>query len=246
MNKNKLYKLILVLLVIIAAAVGLCANKYDSIKDLFHRNDVSMIYNTETVSDCFNTEFSSLYLECDVATVSVLKGVDFSITYRCDTNSIPKVEFIDGVCWIKQKIKNTTANSHCEIDIIIPENKLLDNLTLEPSVGSVYISNLKTDYIFVQSDVGSITVKNSSLGDSPSLAVNVGGIDLSDCSCKDLNTYASTGSISLDNCTAASIYSSTNIGSVSVTNSECGSYNLNTSLGDVSIDYHSYGRSYEK
>ncbi len=249
---RRLYIGVITLITILCVIAGMAIHFGDSSIGFIVNNETKMENGETTRADKVQLDsFTKIRVETDVMGLTVEPGDDFTFSYNCTKNLIPKYEVKDGVLYITQEQKNRInfGNNNCDATLTIPDGILLEKVEITSDVGDIWIDRLAIVDLSVYCDVGDLNIDETVFGNAK-IELDVGDLEISDSEFENLDAYSDVGDIDIHSTMDISEYSFdivSDIGDIEVNGreykDECrinGSQNLikiGSDIGDVEISW---------
>lgn len=156
---------------------------------------------TKSYSD-FDT-INKINVDIDLASVKVKTGDDFKVVINSNTKQTFTVEESNGTLIIIEESKDKwnywnigIGNSKTTIDLYIPAEYQLEDVTIESDAASIDISQLLAKSVTLEVDAGKIDVSNINT-EYLSVRVNAGKVDIEGKVDGDINIQCDVGAIVL-------------------------------------------------
>lgn len=188
---------------------------------------------------------TSINVDVDLREVVLKKGDTFKVEcHNTSNNTKIKVTEKNGELTVKEKSKigfNLNIfgfhwGTKDEDDLIItyPEHKMKD-VTISADSGTIQVSDLVSDNINLNTDLGEQILKNVN-AKSIKTTADSGTIELKNVHTDSLEFKASLGEIKAEKLIARSVTGSADSGSVNIHGKITGPVDINTDLGEIDMD----------
>ena len=202
----------------------------------------------------WDSEFTALRLDVDVAQISIAPGDVFHVEYGlCNEPEISTAD--DGTLTIREKAPDHwwdgihfTQNLQPYLKVTVPEGTILSTVDVTVDVGDVDVSKLELGALHVDADVGDLTLQNLTVQGAVDLSADVGNLD-----CREMAVTGAvqmevdTGDIAFDG-SAARIDADTDVGRLKFLLPGAAAdwaMELETDVGDITVDGIHQGGRYE-
>lgn len=183
--------------------------------------------------------FSNVHVDVDVASVSIVRGSDYTVSYQATENMVPEYEVQGDTLEVKQKKSRAHwGKNKCDMTITVPENVDLDKVKMKSDVGDLNIENFSLLTLEVKSDVGDVTGKGLKVQGDTTLKSDTGDVIVENCIFADVHADSDVGNVRLDGCDFKNLEAESSVGDVkldSKRNLSDSSIDAKTSVGDVSV-----------
>lgn len=183
-TKNKFILITLIVGIVLLIIGG-------SLMPLF-RKRIKLEDTVDTISD--HKKIKNVEIEVKCAEITIKPGDDFTVAANNvflddysfevsdDTFSVSYLQSVKG--WYNYNDSNIGFFSQYEgtpeIIITLPE-RVYESITVESNIGSVEISNINCETLYIDSDISEIDVESSSVSEETIIESHIGSIDVDDC-----------------------------------------------------------------
>ena len=207
---RKIYLLIISLITILAMVFGTVhhVGRYIGFGNSFFSN----IFSTssgKSVSETVTLDgpVSELYIDADVANISIKYGDDLSVYYCYPEDIKPNINLENEVLSIdfNGEPEINTESDNYKLTITIPNDCALSYAEITADVGNVKMSGIKTDKLSVEADLGNITLRDMDVN-SLEADVELGNMTITDSTVKtsdllvEMGNYEASGSFNEISC----------------------------------------------
>lgn len=248
MKKNPLL-VVLTIVTILAVIYGTCVHilgwgdgNFGPIWSIHRGSDVNEERDggRSSSDELTGVSFEEIYVDCDVASVTIASGDDYLVNYHATRNVVPTME-IDGNCLkITQHNKSVkmVGTNKCDVHIEIPKEVSLKSIVVKSAVGDVKIRKIEAASLDVDSDVGDVRLTDVNIPEI-SLKSDVGDVSLDSCNVINVDVQSSVGDVKLSSSVNLDEYAfdlATDIGDVEVNNAEYrGGFKQNGTAGNITL-----------
>lgn len=202
----------------------------------------------------WDSEFTGLKLDVDVAKITVAPGDGFHVEYGlCNEPIIDTAD--DGTLTIREKADDHwwddihfTQVIQPYVKVTVPEGTALGIVDVTVDVGDVEVSKLEVGTLHVNADVGDLTLQAITVQGAVDLSADVGNVDCREMAVTGAVTIdVDTGDIAFDG-SAASVDADADVGNVKLVlpgTAADWAMELETDVGDITVDGMAQGDRYE-
>lgn len=249
-NKQKIIKWCAVILAgfIIINILSLIMSIFTSISSIFFNND--------DLRD-FSEEYTNVErIEIDKLNASII--IREGSSFRVDATNVSKefrVKLKDDTLKIEEdKLLLGINNDSSKLIITIPDNYILDELSIDTGASNVRIDNIKVREFEIDQGVGMLEINNSIM-ENTSIDGGAGEIKIINSTLKDLDLDSGVGKVKIEANIRGNNEISCGVGDVDITlfgNEKDYSIDIDKGIGSIKIDNKevgnntSYGNGYNK
>ncbi|MCR4716433.1 MAG: DUF4097 domain-containing protein [Lachnospiraceae bacterium] len=249
----KIYITLLTIVTIIAIIIGVSIH----VGGIGFSSKVSNVSNTES----FTGDLSDISLDLDAADISIKYGDSIKVDYNMPENNVPDISLDNGELTIKDKPEKNrwimfgfNSNPVRNVDITIPSNTNLDNLSIVTDAGKINLdgltgktakitsdagdinfSNITLDSINIESDAGKVNIDKSKLNNFV-IDVDAGDVNVNDSEFNSFNIQADAGDIGLSNSTINSFTAESDAGNVEAEDCTINGGSVKTDFGNIELN----------
>jgi hypothetical protein len=224
---KKIYLSVIYIITLLCMIIGILGNVFNIVP--FSRITLEPSGTYTTFSQNYIETIQNISIAMNVGSVTICHGNTMSVEFSGKKKYLPDVKLDDNDLIITQSSNVSISgidDTDCTLIITVPEDVQLDNIFVQLNIGDISVKNLNISDVDIDIDIGSLQCSNITT-DICKLNVNMGDIKVNNCEC---NSY----DLSVD------------MGDIKLTDIDINQYsnNLSVDLGDIKMNGNSVSNSY--
>lgn len=236
---KKIYLAVIYIITLICVTIGVLGNNFN----IAPFNAMTFGSNGKKVE--YTKKFdsvSNIDIDLAVADIEIVKGTEYSVTYKGREKLNPSIEMEGSTIKISQDYKMTITRLRdvdSKLIVTVPDNDSSCNLVLNANVGDISIDDVNLNKITADVDMGNFEVNNAVFKDGE-FDVNMGNAEVNNCTFNNINASVDMGNaeVKIKGSKEYNLNLSVDLGTIGVYGTNySGSYNNNASTSNkISID----------
>lgn len=145
-------------------------------------------------------EFSDIDIDIDIANVEIVRGDEYAVEYRLGEDAV--LENKSGILSIEDDSFKSiitggiTSAEDTYVKIYVPEDAEV-GINLIVGIGDINIEEVTFDTIYIEADLGDVTISGESLGGDVEIIADLGNIDITGYLACDISIEADLGKVNI-------------------------------------------------
>lgn len=215
------------------------SSKLESVSQVSIDSDITNI-NITTNSTGIN--ISSI----DETDIVIMSGSSYSFEYLCNSelyvfdysvegNSLD-IDIVCNASGISVSIFGFGSTCRDKLIITVPQQQILDTITISGDVVDVDISNIVCPTVDIAVDVGEVELSNCTVSTQLSVACDIGDIDIEKCIVDSITVQTDVGDIGMNSSTIGTAKITAEVGNVEVELCTLQNANVTVDVGNIEIE----------